>query len=72
MLLMLEKAIQKSMDENRDTGVDLETIRLPLRNHKQETCSNLSRDTTTVQTMSQRREQGQFKIKPRVLARVEK
>ena len=46
-------------------------IRVPLRKHMQETCSHMSRDTTTLQTMSQRREQGQFKIKSRLHARVE-
>ena len=39
--------------ENRAAKVDLES-------HMQETCSHMSRDTTILQTMSQRREQGQL------------
>ena len=55
MLIMVEKASHKSRDENRDTRVDLEMIRVTLRKHMQETCSQLSRDTTTLQTMSHKR-----------------
>ena len=69
MFLIVEKTSHKTMDENRDVRVDLEMIRVPIRNHMQETCSNLSRDNTTMQTMSHRREQGQAKIKPRVQRR---
>ena len=57
---MVEKASHKSRDKHRDARVDLEITRVPLMSNMQETCSNMSRDTTILQTMSQSREQGQF------------